>query len=55
MSERTMNSMFRIFAHSGQITGYRLSGKQAVRVVDRIFVAFVSALVGLYLGWLICP
>lgn len=53
MNERTLTSMFRVFAHSGQIQGYRLSGKRMVKIVDGVFTVFVSALIGLYFGWLI--
>lgn len=53
MNERTLTSMFRIFAHSGQIQGYRLSGKRAVKIADNVFVVFASILIGLYVGWLI--
>lgn len=51
MSDRALTSMFRIFAHSGQIQGYRLSGKRVVKIVDSVFVIFASILIGLYLGW----
>lgn len=51
MNDRTLTSMFRVFAHSGQIQGYRLSGKRAVKIVDSVFVMFASVLIGLLVGY----